>query len=1596
MHSPHLPASLSRPLFRRILCFLALLLALPCAALPAKLGDLDEDGVPTILDVAKLAAHFRGTHPLSAQVALFADMNQDGALNEADQEALAGEILQLSTPRDLPLTTIRESSPARGEANVAVTRETILQFAHPLSPFTSIDTTRFHADFGGRKILSCVQLSNDRKKVTLFYLEPLPSNARVIVTFDGNGLNDLIGRPIDMDGDGQPGGVYTTEFETISITPVPNTGMTGIVYASERGTGGAEVPLAGVTITVDGAEESLRCVTGADGHFSLSPCPSGQFFVHIDGRTAPVSHYPNGSYFPSVGKKWFAVPGRLNNPAGALNDTPNGGGTGVIYLPCICAGTLAAVSQTQDTLIHFPASVIAANPALAGTEIRVPANSLFADDGTRGGKIGIAPVAPDRLPAPLPPGLNPPMVFTVQSDGPTNFDRPVPVCLPNLPDPVTGKRLEPGAKSALFSFNHDLGEWEIRGSMTVSEDGNCVTTDAGVGIRQPGWHTSQPGVQFRLKCPPPPDKPPTIKDIVDFANEATKCLVGVDPGSAFSCLQQLAAVASQLYVTQNTLREKLTAQATTADILSAIQSLLAAKNTIADAWEDCNATVQETLSVAKRALACAKALLSLINLVCRSVVMPPGAGNGCESPSTIIEYVCVGTDILSRGIDYIEKSIKAVEKRFSEFGLEVLCSAADVMITAAQEYLASRGARGVRGGQTAISPAFFEASKTIERMTNEIAATRTLTEESLNEIHGLSSQSSVIRDAASSLGGDDVVGSYIRIQVGGVTIRRFVDAAGFNLILPENTNYSVSYFKPIPAMLGAIEGRTGNSGETRYLAFPRFTPATGLPDDDNDGIVNEGELILGLNPFNPDTNGDGISDMMELISFAGVSTPAGALSGSAAQTKVATSAADTSASSSTLAIACGSEGTAFLLTQGIAAPTLRTRVPTTSLSVAVGVGADAALIAESEAGFRCVSLDASLNVTSATLLPVPGRAISAVASGGIGYGGTSGGAIWELDLASGGLLRQLDTGAGEIEDLVVQGDWLFARKPDRLLAVQLSGPAMTVAGQLVLSTGRTPSRTRLRIAPAEGAVFCTMETGLQIVNTTALPSLSLKGTVNGPLFNWRHFIPNGATGVLAGLPLATGVASLFSIPASGTTANFLTSFEMPGNSNAVALNRGVAYVTCENGTLSVLNYLDFDRNRVPPTITLSSNANLTAPMPQVEEGSSMRLSASVTDDVQVGNVEFYVDGVLVFDDGTYPFEHRFLAPRRSATKTTFKVKARAVDTGGNATWSTESTVTMLPDMVPPTVRSILPASNTMKRTVANIYVRFSELMDAGTLTAPAFTLVSAGPDAIFDTADDSTIPYFLVYRDSDSLVRLALDAPLPPGRYRMHVAPPVSDATGNAMAAATESSFRVYSLTDTDHDGIPDDWEALLGTNPNNPDSNGNGILDGLEDRDNDGTPDGVEITQLDQDPRIADMNNNGIADGLEDSDSDGLLDGQEAVAGTNIYNSDSDGDGLDDSTELAAGLNPRASNLSPSITAVSPLVNVLNASYVIAPIIPTPVQSSRASLLNAQRETAPVIATPVQSPTTSFLNAQREITPVIPTPVQSGPTTFKNNPTPP
>jgi hypothetical protein len=68
-----------------------------------------------------------------------------------------------------------------------------VRFTRPLAAETVLTLDQFHATFGECRILSRVALSLDRRTATLFYLEHLPSSARVQVTFDETGLRDALG-----------------------------------------------------------------------------------------------------------------------------------------------------------------------------------------------------------------------------------------------------------------------------------------------------------------------------------------------------------------------------------------------------------------------------------------------------------------------------------------------------------------------------------------------------------------------------------------------------------------------------------------------------------------------------------------------------------------------------------------------------------------------------------------------------------------------------------------------------------------------------------------------------------------------------------------------------------------------------------------------------------------------------------------------------------------------------------------------------------------------------------------------------------------------------------------------------------------------------------------------------------------------------------------------------------------------------------------------------------------------------------------------------------------------------------------------------------
>jgi Tol biopolymer transport system component/uncharacterized membrane protein len=120
---------------------------------------------------------------------------------------------------------------------------------------------------------------------------------------------------------------------------------------------------------------------------------------------------------------------------------------------------------------------------------------------------------------------------------------------------------------------------------------------------------------------------------------------------------------------------------------------------------------------------------------------------------------------------------------------------------------------------------------------------------------------------------------------------------------------------------------------------------------------------------------------------------------------------------------------------------------------------------------------------------------------------------------------------------------------------------------------------------------------------------------------------------------------------------------------------------------------------------------------------------------------------------------------------------------------------------------------------------------------------------------------------------------------------------------ANQTAAAMAGQQDTDGDGLTNQQEAGYGTDPNNADTDRDGLLDGQE------------VLRTGTNPLLPDTDGDGLTDGDEakrgtnplnpDSDGDALRDGDEVRIGTNPLKQDTDGDGLIDSAEPGPCPNP-------------------------------------------------------------------------------------------
>ncbi|RKH40011.1 hypothetical protein D7Y23_35435 [Corallococcus sp. AB050B] len=491
-------------------------------------------------------------------------------------------------------------------------------------------------------------------------------------------------------------------------------------------------------------------------------------------------------------------------------------------------------------------------------------------------------------------------------------------------------------------------------------------------------------------------------------------------------------------------------------------------------------------------------------------------------------------------------------------------------------------------------------------------------------------------------------------------------------------------------------------------------------------------------------------------------------------------------------------------------------------------------------------------------------------------------------------------------------------------AVTLSGgsPLLQSNTNTFTVTSATPTPTVAITTPANGATV-TNPTDVTIAGTAANAtsvSFTLNGTNYGPFTvaggNWTATVPgplaNGSYTVVAvstnGTTTSTTATSTFTVavpaptvaistPANNSTVTNPTNVVISGtaaNATSVSFtlngtNYGPFTVTGGNWTATVpgplangtytINAVSTDGTTTSTTATSTFTVAVAAPTVAI----STPANGSTTNNPNVtvtGTAAGGATSVTVTFQGTNygpipvdasgNWSQALPGPLANGTYT---VTAVAVDAAGNT--STTATSTFTVNTAAPTVAITVPANGS-------------------TVIVPNVTVSGTSANATSVTVTFQGTNYGPIPVDASGNWSQALPGPLADGTYTVTAVS--TNGTTNSTTATSTFIINLGNPVDTDKDGLTDDEEIALGTDPNNPDTDGDGI------------PDGIEVKVGGTDPLDDDSDDDGILDGNEDKDHDGMVDADE----TDPNNADTDGDGLTDGVELGLS-EPQGDDTDPS-----------------------------------------------------------------------------------
>lgn len=1277
-----------------------------------------------------------------------------------------------------------DHSPFEYETGVALQREIELYFSQPIEP-SSLDRRACTVLWGETELNVRLHVGADRRHAKVFPEVRWPSGANLVVRLDGKFLRSANGRRVDVDRNQRIGGKYEFSFRTLDTTRVAGTDVCGRVFASEMYPAGTNpdsmpsLPIPGVVVRVDGVP-GLFATTDDSGNFYLRDVPAGEFFVHVDGTTAKWAPY--GMYFPNVGKSWIAEPGKLNF-------------VGDVYLPGIAFSTLQPVSQTAPTSIRMSPEQLAAVPdpelrqQLMQVELTVPADSLFWDDGRRGGMVGIAPVNSDRLPGALPPDLRFPLVITVQTDGAENFDQPAGLAFPNLgPDPVP-----PGGKTALWSFNHDTGRFEVVGPMTASQDGTMLYTDPGVGIRAPGWHGVSWGSWFtsllagdcesgscfqRTQCK-------LASQFYGVASSTVACLGKMRSKGMLVALGKVSDIAKAgatmytelMKIGRHLLNEEFAALANPCRSLrDGHDAFNTARQIIRDRHNN------EPGFGFDDWMRCADVLTQTARTFCIAGGMGHGIPEGCprndRSAPAWAANVCRKVDLAVTGLEFLTGFRQFYQSLTEGYQLGVvidICNAINLGIGYWQNH-------GISAAEREFLDALIDSVMPTLRAIYDSVSVVDQAIETAKQVQ--QSMRGVVGDIEPSMGVlSPKPGNFhyyvatSSVGFGSGDVQRFSDMRGktngsgvVSANVAPDSEFVVGIYDPFRNEISMGVGVTAGNGQRTRANPGIFFSADGLPDTDGDGLCDLAEEIVGINPRAWDTDGDGISDLDELL--AGTD-PTGGLPGDATSRATRAPAIDLCLDRDHAVVATGSALSVFNVFQGMA-PVLVAEVELGSAVTKVACGGGFAAAALAAGGLTIVDLrDLRAPRVLGTLQT--GSRIQALAmAGSLVYAGDESGQMLEVDAPSVLMLRNLRTEARPsasdgILDIAVLRDHAYLIDEDELFTVDLRPGELTLAHRAAARLGRMPLAS---LCVDIDKLYVVRRNGFDVwslANPQQPARLPPDGNNNTTTERgWKQLVSDGGGHLIAAvgtdLSLSSGQHRVGLYDSTQPGVNWLRYFDVGDKALALRMHCGLIYIADGAAGLTVLRYLGVDRNMMAPSVTLDlGNQTLVA-------GQRAWALALASDDWQVRHVELWVDGEPIATDCAWPFEFRWQVPLDRAST---ELELRVHDSAGNWSRSGPIQLWIQPDLQAPRVLHTMPVANGIATGPGPALVAawFDEDLDPATLTAQSFFLQRGGTAVPADG---------LEYRGEQRLALLRF-AHLPEGQHLATLTADIRDRSSNTL-----------------------------------------------------------------------------------------------------------------------------------------------------------------------------------------------------------------------